>query len=301
MTFPMLYKSPVVFNPESHTYHLGDKELKGVTSTLVARAFPKTYEGISPEILANAAARGSMIHSSIQDYEENLTMDDSLELQSYVSIKEKHNLIHLASEYLVSDESHYASMVDHVFLDMEGGIILVDIKTTYEPHYENTALQLSIYKRLFEMQNKELKVKAIAMIWLRDKKSEYRELPVWADEALDMLIEADCKDEPFDIAKTYGDLPQKVYDVQQYLALLDADVRKKMEELKKIKEGLCKMMLEKGIKRFTTPVMQLTTVTPSPRISFDSTRFKDEHPDLYEQYVKVSEVQPSIRITFKER
>ena len=299
MTFPELYKSPVVFNAEYHTYHLGDKELKGVTSTLVHRAFPKTYEGISPEVLANAAARGTMVHQAIQAYEDDFVLDGSLELQSYVAIKETYGLTHLASEYLVSDETHYASSVDHVFLDSKGNIILTDIKTTYEPHYENVALQLSIYKRFFEMQNPNLKVSAVALIWLRGEKSEYKVLPVWADEALDLLIEADCKDEEFDIAKTYGDLPQKVYDVQQYLAMLEADVKKKTEELKTIKDGLCKLMLDKGIKRFTTPVMQLTTVTPAPKQTFDSKKFKDDYPELYSQYLKTSEVKPSIRITFK--
>ena len=299
MTFPELYKSPVVFNAEHHTYHLGDKELKGVTSTLVHRAFPKTYEGISPEVLANAAARGTMVHQAIQAYEDDFVLDGSLELQSYVSIKETYGLTHLASEYLVSDETHYASSVDHVFLDSKGNIILTDIKTTYEPHYENVALQLSIYKRFFEMQNPNLKVSAVALIWLRGEKSEYKVLPVWADEALDLLIEADCKDEEFDIAKTYGDLPQKVYDVQQYLAMLEADVKKKIEELNTIKDGLCKMMLDKGIKRFTTPVMQLTTVTPAPKQTFDSKKFKDDYPELYDKYLKTSEVKPSIRITFK--
>ena len=299
MTFPELYKSPVVFNAEHHTYHLGDKELKGVTSTLVHRAFPKTYEGISPEVLANAAARGTMVHQAIQAYEDDFVLDGSLELQSYVAIKETYGLTHLASEYLVSDETHYASSVDHVFLDSNGNIILTDIKTTYEPHYENVALQLSIYKRFFEMQNPNLKVSAVALIWLRGEKSEYKVLPVWADEALDMLIEADCKDEEFDIAKTYGDLPQKVYDVQQYLAMLEADVKKKTEELKTIKDGLCKLMVEKGIKRFTTPVMQLTTVTPAPKQTFDSKKFKDDYPELYDKYLKTSEVKPSIRITFK--
>ena len=299
MTFPELYKSPVVFNAEHHTYHLGDKELKGVTSTLVHRAFPKTYEGISPEVLANAAARGTMVHQAIQAYEDDFVLDGSLELQSYVAIKETYGLTHLASEYLVSDETHYASSVDHVFLDSNGNIILTDIKTTYEPHYENVALQLSIYKRFFEMQNPNLKVSAVALIWLRGEKSEYKVLPVWADEALDLLIEADCKDEEFDITKTYGDLPQKVYDVQQYLAMLEADVKKKTEELKTIKDGLCKLMLDKGIKRFTTPVMQLTTVTPAPKQTFDSKKFKDDYPELYGKYLKTSEVKPSIRITFK--
>ena len=301
MTFPELYKSPVVFNAEHHTYHLGDKELKGVTSTLVHRAFPKTYEGISPEVLANAAARGTMVHQAIQAYEDDFVLDGSLELQSYVAIKETYGLTHLASEYLVSDETHYASSVDHVFLDSKGNIILTDIKTTYEPHYENVALQLSIYKRFFEMQNPNLKVSAVALIWLRGEKSEYKVLPVWADEALDLLIEADCKDEEFDIAKTYGDLPQKVYDVQQYLAMLEADVKKKTEELKTIKDGLCKLMLERNIVSFSTPILKLTRVVPTPRKTLDTNSLKEKYPEIYNEFLKESTVKPSIRITYKEK
>ena len=37
--------------------------------------------------------------------------------------------------------------------DEDGGIVLADIKTTYDKHYEKVALQLSIYKRFFERQN----------------------------------------------------------------------------------------------------------------------------------------------------
>lgn len=304
MTIQTLAKSPVEFFPEEHKYLLNGKELKGVTSTLVKRVFPlKTPDGMTDEEwqlrLNNAAERGSKVHEIIERYENDFDMCDAPELYGYLEERDSHGLTHVASEYLVSDEKHYASKIDHVFADQDGGIVIVDIKTNYTPPYEKTALQLSIYKWLFELQNPKLKVSKCAMIWLREDKHEYKELTPWAAEMVDELVQADINDLPFDIQKTYGDLPAKVFDVQVYLRKLEEDVKQKTEELKAIKEGLCRMMLEKNIKTFSTDVMQMTTVTPKPRETFDSKSFAKDYPDLYKEYVKTSEVKPSVRITYK--
>jgi len=300
MEIPVLKDSGVVFKEDTHQYFLGDKELLGITSTLVHRAFPNTYRDIPEEVLMKAAERGTNVHQTIQFCEENKIEGSTPEYISYKAMKDANGLTYVTNEYLVTDGKRYASAIDLVFVDEEGKIVIGDIKTTYTPHYDNVALQLSIYKRFFERQNPDLKVDRCVLIWLRDEKSEYKEMTVWGDEVLDMLIDSDIKDLPFDINSTYGDLPQKVYDVQAYLYQLEQDVKEKTEELKQIKEGLCQMMLERGIKSFTTPTLKMTTVTPKPKKSFDSKTFAAEHPDLYEQYVKESEVKPSVRITYKD-
>lgn len=306
MELPILKQSPVTFDSKEHKYWLKDKELKGITTTLVARAYPDTYkrpdnytEEQWQEILMNAAAKGSVVHETIELYDEIGIHSDLPELQSYIRIKEENGLTVLATEYLVSDEKHYATAIDKICLTRDGGIILIDFKRTSTKHYDNVALQLSICKRFFEMQNPDLKVAGCYLMWLRDDKSEFTQMPVWADEMLDELIEADVKNLPYDVTSTYGDLPQKVYDVQAYLCQLEELVRAKTEELKQIKDGLCQMMLERNIKSFTTPMLKMTTVTPKPRETFDSKAFAADHPDLYKQYVKTGEVKPSVRITYK--
>ena len=306
MELPVLKKSPVIFKSDTHQYFLGKKELKGITSTLVKRAYPDTYkrpdrysEEEWQEILANAAAKGSNVHETIELYDELGVLSDLPELQSYIRIKQDNVLTVLATEYLVSDEKDYATAIDKVMMRPDGGVILVDFKRTYDLHIENVTLQQSICKRWFEKLNPELKVAAIYVMWLRDDKSKFVELTPWADEALDLLIEADKKDEEFDISRTYGDLPARVYDVQVYLSNLEAEVKAKSDELKQIKDGLCQMMLERNIKSFTTSILKMTTVTPKPKKTFDGKKFASEHPDLYEQYVKESDVSPSVRITYK--
>ena len=121
MELPVLKQSPVRFESETHRYYLGEKELQGVTSTLVHRAFPDTYrkpdnytEEQWQEILANAAAKGSNMHETIELYDELGVTSDLPELQSYIRIKQEQGLTVLATEYVVSDEKHYATAIDKI-------------------------------------------------------------------------------------------------------------------------------------------------------------------------------------------
>lgn len=61
-----LTKTKVVFNEKEHTYHLGKKQLHGITGTLIRKAFPDTYKDIPEAILMKAAERGGMIHNSFE-------------------------------------------------------------------------------------------------------------------------------------------------------------------------------------------------------------------------------------------
>lgn len=292
-----LKKSPVVFDKVEHRYYLGEKILRGITSTLVHRAFPHTYDGIPESVLAKAADRGTRVHEAIDAYETSSEFSDLPELVTYEDLKTKHGLTHVASEYLVSDEQTYASSIDLVFTDQEGGIVLADIKTTSEPKYENVALQLSIYKRFFEQQNPDLKVKKIVLVWLRGEKGEYRELQPWADEVLDTLFKADAEDMAFDIATTYGDLPVKFADAEDEIVRLETTIKELTEKSKAIKAGLYELMESKNVKSFTGAKVKLTRVLPTESESFDTKTFKAEHADLYAQYVKKTPKSGSLRIT----
>jgi len=294
-----LAQSGVVFDKEHHTYHLGEKQLLGVTSTLVHRAYPHKYDGIPEERMKAAAVRGTAIHEKIEAYEADTDYSFSPELLSWVTFMEDKKMQHIASEYLVTDNERYASAIDHVLQDEEGNAILVDVKTNYEPPYDTCALQLSIYRRFFMAMNPDIKVAACVMVWLRGDKSEWKELPVWSEECLDDLFKADAEDKPFEIATTYGDLPTRVADVEAYLAQLDAEVKAKTAEMEAIKAGLCQLMLDNKVKKFTTSRLSLCLVTPKPRKSFDSKTFQKDNPELYEKYVKTSEVKPSVKIVFK--
>lgn len=304
MEIPVLNQSPVRFESATHTYWLGDKELKGVTSTLVHRAYPDTYKRPDKytdeewqEILNNAAAKGSNMHETIELYDELGAMSDLPELQSYIRIKEENNLTVLATEYVVSDEKDYATAVDKVLMKPDGSIILIDFKRTSQLHIDNVTCQQSICKRFFEKQNPHLKVAGIYVLWLRDEKSRFEKLTPWADEALDLLIEADKENKSFDIQATYGNLPATFAQVEAEVARIETEVKAMQEKQKLLKEGLYKLMEDANVKSWSGSKVKLTRVLPTTSKTFDAKRFEAEHPELYKQYLKDSTRAGSLKIT----
>ena len=310
MEQPQLNQSPVVFNAEEHTYRLGEKYLKGVTSTLVRRAYPNTYpipEGMTAEQwdakLKQAAAKGTAMHQAIELYEDLGAVGDMPEIRNYIDVKESNGFVNLATEYIVSDEEHYASAIDHVWTTEDNEeIVLVDLKHTWQIHEPEVTCQLSAYKRFFLKQNPHLKDRriSIALLWLRGEKVEFRLLKPMADEVLDALIEADLKDESFDIQQHYGDLPVKFADAEEQIAMLSQEIKEKKALYDELTSGLLALMNEHGIQKFTGQRIQLTVTKPSRRETFDKDCFKANHPELYEEYKTYTDVKPSLRITIKK-
>lgn len=307
MEIPKLNQSPVTFDAENHRYFLNGKQLKGITSTLVRRAYPDTYatpENISEEqweqILKNAANKGTLVHQTIELYEDLGIESDMPELKNYISIKEDNGFTNVATEYIVSDEENYASSIDHVWVSSDGGVYLIDIKRTSEIHWDEVTCQLSIYKYLFEKQNRHLKVSGIALLWLRDEESEFRILTPLSEEAIVALIEADLNGDSFDIRKYYGGLPAMIADAEEQIVFLEADIKKRTAEYNKLKEGLLSLMQQYGVKKYSGSKVMLTVTPSGSRTSFDTAAFKHDHAELYESYKTTIETKPSLRITIKK-
>ena len=298
-----LYKSPVVFVEDTHQYFLGDKELKGITSTLIHRAFPDKYKDVDPAVLANAAKKGHELHALIEYHDNFGTSADEHNderVEIYEKMKSSHGLKTIANEYLVSDEEHYASCIDLVFVDDDGNICLGDVKTTWNLDRESTALQLSIYKRLFERQNPELKVKWLFALWLPNRDYSLSDIVCLrqvSDDVIDSLIEADQEDKPFDIAQAYGTLPARLSDVEDEIVRIEAESKQMKERYDELKKGLYDLMEEYNVKSFRGSKVLLTRVLPTTAETFDTARFKKEQPELYKQYVKQSNRAGSLKIT----
>ena len=82
------------------------------------------------------------MHETIELYDELGIESDLKELANYKNVLKENNLKVLASEYIVSDNEHYATAIDKVMQDADGNIILIDLKRTSVLHTENVSLQL---------------------------------------------------------------------------------------------------------------------------------------------------------------
>ena len=67
----------------------------------------------------------------------------------------------------------------------------------------------------------------------------------------------------------------------------------------KLKQSLKEEMEEAGIKSLTSDELLITYILPSTKETFDTTRFKKENPELYNEYIKINDVKSSIRITVR--
>lgn len=305
----VLQDSGVIYDPVPHTYSYQGKPLQGITGTLINRAYPKdeTYANISEAVFNHAAERGSACHQAVGNYYDIGMASTGFEgiVAEAKRLLESQGLKPIRFEYVVTDFEHYASPIDIVCVNEKNEICIVDMKYTAKLHYEQVTLQTSIYKRFFHLVNPKLQAKHLYVLWTHTNDNHdildsgiYELTPV-EDSFIDDLIKADVDNTTFDIQKYYGPVPAAVNKVEDYLSSLAAEVKTKTDELNKIKEGLCQLMLDNGVKQYSSVRIQLTTVIPKPRKTFDSAAFKKDHADLYEQYCKTSETKPSVRLTIK--
>lgn len=290
----------VTFIEESHQYFIGKKELKGVTGTLIKKAFPDTYKNIPESVLMKAAERGGLIHNtfetfcSIFDADLKQYPNPTEELLAFHSMLVAYDLHYVASEYLVTDGENFASAIDGIFSDKEGNIYLVDYKTTATLHYDNVSLQLSIYAKWFEEQNPDLKVKEIVCMWFKNGQSKFQPLPRVADYQIDDLINAYLADDTDYQYKV--EVPEQFSALEQEYRLITA----RMDALKikqdDLKEQMMKMMEANKQKSIKTNIGSYSYVESTTKRTLDMKLFKEKYPNAYERLTKVSFSKPSLRI-----
>lgn len=94
------------------------------------------------------------------------------------------------------------------------------------------------------------------------------------------------------------------------VALLDGQTAAKIASLKKMQEELKNKEKEltdvliaemeaKNVIKIETDEMIISYIAPSDRETFDSKRFRADHADLYDDYVKMSPVKSSLRVKMR--
>ena len=302
-----LKQSDVIFNPEDHTYFLNGKQLSGITSLLERQLFPDTYAGISEEILMQAAEYGKSVHESIEDFDMEWTNDGTQEVQDYISLCTEHSLIHEASEYLISDNSNYASMLDKVYRVDETTFDIGDIKTygvMTADKLEKAKWQTSTYAYLFELQNKKAKVRNLFILHIRNKQkkdgsfdhiSAYIPVQRIPNEIVKELLLADSKGEQFNNPYAIpGDIAAQESIIRKLIqAKNDAETR-----LNSIKARILSLMEAQDIKTWATETMRITRKLPTTRSSFSLADFKEANPTInVEPFMRVSQVSGSLQIS----
>ena len=302
-----LHRSSVRFDEQSHTYTTSDgRQLTGVTSILKQVLFPDKYKGIPDAILAKAAERGTAIHNECEDVNlfgvGALNEKSSEEARNYHELLEREGITMIYSEYLVTDDEVVATMIDCI--DDKGN--LYDIKTTSQLDIESLSWQLSFCDYLFTKQNIFLERPSSKLygIWLRGSTAKLVEVERKEDEEIEQVIKAYLASDvitpkPIEYSSPEEAALAKISEQEEAIIelkqMLDYHEAKKQESLNLLKEK----MEREGIKKLETPRLLVTLVADSTSSTFDSKRFKDEHPDLATQYLKQTTRKGYVKITLR--
>jgi len=300
-----LPESPVVFEPEHHTYNLNGKMLSGVTA-IVKWLFPDTYAGIPESVLMNAADYGTLIHSKCE-LADSMGIADEPIIKDYQRIIKDAGLQVAMSEYLVSDEKDIASSIDKVFVDDSLG----DIKTTSKVHEVNVTVQLSIYAYLYELQTGR-SVNKLYLIWLPKPQygtamvKELSRIPadvckyiievyVAGGDPLSCITALSHYITPTTVHKRFnGEIPDAMAKVVDELMMVKQQLDELGEREKELKKQVLEAMQSVGEDTWSNDLIQFTRKAAYERESIDTKALKANEPNIYESYKKVTKVAESM-------
>lgn len=323
-----LTQSEVVFNEETHRYLRGDAELSGITglihAVLLLGVYPDASDYVKKVQIPKAGYYGTCVHKAIQAWDElgiELTQfpekehptagilpsqDVSAELAYYRKVKPR-NVKTVASEFTV-DYLNFASQIDCIWCDNEGGIYLVDHKTNNLDYYpggadglkEYLSWQLSCYAVMFEKQTGK-KVKGLIGNWMRKGAGELWRIERKPDELVQKLLSTDIMPDGNgrfvylnQEMQVYAEKVEEVKQTESDSSLVVpsdvvtaiATLLKAEKAAKAMKEKLRELMEDAGVSKWECDQFTATIGKASESTTFDSKAFQADHPDLYKQYLK---------------
>ncbi len=289
-----LTKSQVIFNQELHTYTLNGAQLQGITGMIGRQLFSNKYANVPQSVLAKAANRGSFIHEVCELTDDLGVSHESEEAKNYNVLKVLYGLQYETSEYLVSDNEHFASCIDKVYRESDYEFSLGDIKTTYHLDKEYVRWQLSIYAYLFEMQNPGCKVVRLFAIWLRGNIHELVEVERIPDNVIVNLMASEISGlqfvNPYSISVGSNNLPTKYQEMEQSIIEINEQAKYWTDKKKELTEGVMKEMVSAGVYNWAGKSISFTRKKDSIRKDFDKKAFERDYPDLYKEYLKETPV-----------
>lgn len=98
-------------------------------------------------------------------------------------------------------------------------------------------------------------------------------------------------------------LPDGKYGLVNDAVVTITTIENEIKRLKEIQDNYKQVLLEKmeeiDVKEIDIPELKITRKLATTRESLDSKRLRAEHPDLYDEYVNITDVKGSITIKVK--
>lgn len=88
-------------------------------------------------------------------------------------------------------------------------------------------------------------------------------------------------------------------EISDKIAEFERNIKKLKEQEDLLKQSILEEMEAKGIVKIENDDLLISYVAPTDRETFDSKKLREDNPDLYDEYIKISKVKASIRVKVK--
>lgn len=292
-----LPKGNIILLESTHQYLNMEtgKTFTGITKMIKDYLFPDMYSSIPEKILKMAAERGTLIHKQISEYITKGIKPTDPDAMMYDGA----GINAIASEYIVSDGVSHASAIDIISEDLS----LIDIKTVQkiDSEYKRyTSWELSIQAYMLH-KSTGIMAKSLKILHLRDGNAN--------------LIDVDMI--PFDKVEAFMSDPSGFKDDSNVPSLTEDNVKlitetskaileivnkkKEMDDQEeKLKKGLLELFRKSGTFKFENDIITITRVPESETSRFNSKKFKEDHEELYNEYMTKAKKNEYILINTKK-
>jgi len=282
----------IKFIPETHQYFLGKKELTSITTLLKRHGLSTDFSEvmISPSVLSDARDRGNKIHKEVSDWVKDRIEPTTREAIRITNLLNTMATADLKSEYIVHNDE-VAGTVDL----SNGNKTIIDIKTGRNIDITACSWQLSLYEYL------ENKTYSDLLILHFPKDAEDLQLismPRIPKEEIERLLECERNCEIYqpktvELATVNAEISTKISQTIE-------TIKRLKEDIKSFETAILNEMEQKGIKKFDNGEISITYIGSYKKNTVDSEKLKEELPDVYNKYSKVSDVKSSVKIVKKE-
>ena len=95
-----------------------------------------------------------------------------------------------------------------------------------------------------------------------------------------------------------GQLDQKAVD---FIINIETQMKTLKQQYDEFKSKLQKAMEQSRTIKLEAGNLKITYIGETERESFDSKQFKEDMPDLFDEYIRFAKVKPSVRISIKDK
>jgi hypothetical protein len=304
------------FDPQLHEYLLHGKKLISCTTLLKIMGITHNFDNIGHiKAVKEARDHGTKVHDEIHKYfttkdKKNYKWTE-LKTAKFIECIDTSYVKDIFSEQKVYNEEYMvAGTVDLICVYNEDlGVSIYDVKTAKEVNIWEAAWQLSLYRYMLKSYLEKFPSSLIMIkvatfdvcgeVQIHDV-SDY--IP---EEEVIALLEAYKNKLPYNkdkvvMLKETRELAVDALRIESHIKGLKAQQEFSATKLDALKKKLYAAMKKRDMKTVRVNNVLISRVDPFFRKSIDSVRLKEEKPEIYENYMKLSEVSASVRFKFEE-